>query len=59
VNYSSGGADLGSITWTLTLSLTDNLSVAGSVTGSGSGWSGPQDGCNGSFPTMTVTGGVH
>ncbi len=58
VNYSHQGDITGNVTWHLTLGLTDNLSVAGTLTGSGSGWGGSLYGCNGVLPTMTVTGGV-
>jgi len=59
VTYSSGGTSLGAITWTMTLAVSDNLSVSGTLEGVGSGWSGGSAGCNGDFPEMTLFGGVH
>lgn len=48
---------LGMLTYTLTLEVTDNLSVTGTVDAVGSEFSGADDGCNGVFPPLTVYGG--
>ncbi|MCP4592303.1 MAG: hypothetical protein GY842_16340 [bacterium] len=58
VDYMSGGAEIGSVSWTATLSISDNLSLAGSLTATGSGWTSSRTSCNGAFPAMTVVGGV-
>jgi hypothetical protein len=58
VTYTSGGADVGTVSWTLMLNLTDNIEVAGTLDATGSSWTGSDTGCDGAFPSMTVFGGV-
>jgi hypothetical protein len=48
---------LGMITYTVTADIVDNMFVEGTVEAVGSDFPADLDGCNGSFPPLTLTGG--
>ena len=45
------------MTWTVTFTVEDNLGFTGSVDAVGSGWSGDDAGCNGTFQELDLEGG--
>jgi hypothetical protein len=47
----------GKMTWTLTFTIDDNMNMSGSVDAVGSMWTGDDDGCNGTYPTLEMRGG--
>jgi hypothetical protein len=49
--------DGGTITYTITFTLDDNLGFSGTLNAVGSGFSGLDTGCNGTFPQMELYGG--
>ncbi len=58
ITFTTEYPDLGgSIEWTFTLDLDGSAGMTGSVTAVGSGFSGDEAGCNGTFPAETVMGG--
>ena len=48
---------LGMITYTVTADIVDNMFVEGTVEAVGSDFPADLDGCNGSFPPLTLPGG--
>ena len=48
---------IGQMTWTVTFTVADNIGFSGTVDAVGSGWSGSDVGCNGTFPTLDLEGG--
>lgn len=49
--------DLGVMTYTVALEITDNLFITGTVDAVGSGFPAETDGCNGTFPQLVIYGG--
>ena len=57
VEFTDSYPDSGDMTWTLTFSVDNNLGFTGTIEAVGSGFSGADAGCNGTFPTQTIDGG--
>jgi hypothetical protein len=52
-SYSEGG----DITWTMTFTTNENVGFSGTIAAVGSGFSGDDAGCNGTFPNLMLEGG--
>jgi hypothetical protein len=52
-SYSEGG----DITWTMTFAVNQNLGFSGAISAVGSGFTGTDSGCNGTFPDLVLEGG--
>lgn len=59
VEFTDSYPDSGDMTWTLTFTVEDNLGFEGTIDAVGSNFSGADEGCNGSFPTLVIEGGKH
>jgi hypothetical protein len=57
VEFTDSYPDSGDMTWTLTFTMDGSLGFSGTVEAVGSGFSGEDAGCNGTFPTLTIGGG--
>ncbi|HSO21602.1 MAG TPA: hypothetical protein VLT81_01765 [Chondromyces sp.] len=57
VEFTDSYPDSGDMTWTLTFTVEDNLGFEGTIDAVGSNFSGADEGCNGSFPTLVIEGG--
>ena len=57
VQFTDDYPSSGDMTWTVTFTVSDNMSFTGTVDAVGSGFSGNDDGCNGTFPSMVFEGG--
>lgn len=57
VEFTDSYPDSGDMTWTLSFTVDDNLGFEGTIDAVGSNFSGADDGCNGSFPTLVIEGG--
>ena len=57
VQFTDSYAGSGDMTWTLTFTVSDNMGFSGTISAVGSGFSGDNDGCNGTFPPMVFEGG--
>jgi len=57
VTFSDSFTDSGTLTWTVEFTIDDGMALTGSVTAEGSGFSGQDAGCNGTFPALTLLGG--
>lgn len=55
--YDESSNEIGEMTWTVTFTVEDNLGFTGTVDAVGSGWSGDDAGCNGTFPALDLEGG--
>lgn len=51
--YSEGG----DISWTMTFTINENLGFSGTIAAVGSGFTGQDTGCNGTFPDLVLEGG--
>jgi hypothetical protein len=58
VEFSDTYVDAGEMTWTLTFVIEDNVGFSGTLAAVGTGFTGADSGCNGTFPTLTIKGGV-
>jgi hypothetical protein len=58
VTFSDTYPDGGSMEWTMTFSFDSYLGFSGTVDAVGSDFTGDDTGCNGTFPTLTLEGGV-
>lgn len=47
----------GEMTWTVTFTVDENIGLQGTIDAEGAGFSGEDAGCNGTFPTLSFTGG--
>jgi hypothetical protein len=57
VQFTDEYPDDSTMTWTLTFTVDDNLSLEGTLDAVGANFTGDDDGCNGTFPTTTFLGG--
>jgi hypothetical protein len=57
VEFTDSYPDSGDMTWNLSFTVDDNLGFEGTIDAVGSNFSGADEGCNGSFPTLVVEGG--
>ena len=57
VEFTDSYPDSGDMTWTLSFTVDDNLGFEGTIDAVGSNFSGADEGCNGSFPTLVIEGG--
>jgi hypothetical protein len=57
VEFTDSYPDSGDMTWTLSFTVEDNLGFEGTIDAVGSNFSGADEGCNGSFPTLVIEGG--
>ena len=57
VEFSDTYPTSGEMTWTLTFSIVDNVGFSGTLAAVGASFSGVDSGCNGTFPTFTISGG--
>lgn len=58
VGFSDTYPDGGEMTWTLTFSIEDNVGFSGTLAAVGASFTGADSGCNGTFPTLVIKGGV-
>lgn len=57
VEFIDSYPDGGEITWTVSFTIDHNLGFSGSVEAVGASFTGVDEGCNGSFPTLLIEGG--
>jgi hypothetical protein len=57
VEFTDSYPNSGDMTWTLSFTVEDNLGFEGTIDAVGSNFSGADEGCNGSFPTLVIEGG--
>ena len=57
VEFTDSYPDSGDMTWTLSFTVDDNIGFEGTIDAVGSNFSGADEGCNGSFPTLVIEGG--
>jgi len=57
VTFTDTYPDGGSMTWTMTFTIDDNLGFSGTIDAVGSDFTGVDTGCNGAFPQLDLFGG--
>ena len=57
VTFTDSYPDGGEITWTVSFTIDDNLGFSGTLAAVGADFTGVDEGCNGSFPTLLIEGG--
>jgi hypothetical protein len=57
VQFTDSYSGSGDMTWTLFFTVSDNMGFSGTISAVGSGFSGDNAGCNGTFPPMVFEGG--
>jgi hypothetical protein len=57
VEFEESYPDSGDMTWTVSFTIDDNLGFSGTIDAVGSNFSGIDEGCNGTFPTLVLRGG--
>ncbi len=55
--YDDASNEIGEMAWTVTFTVDENLGFSGTLDAVGSGWSGDDAGCNGTFPALDLFGG--